>query len=117
MPCPYSRWVLERREEMLGRRSARVHIVGGGTRNKLVGARHALPLLHADAMQRPVITGPVEATAIGNIMTQAIAAGEVGTLAEARQIIAASFPAETYEPGPAAGWSEAYQQYYRLLAE
>jgi rhamnulokinase len=94
---------------MLGRRIARVHIVGGGTRNKL------LSQLAADAMQRPVMTGPVEATAIGNIMTQAIAAGEAGTLAEAREIIAASFPTETHEPGPTAGWDEAYEQYCRLL--
>jgi len=104
------RWVLERLEEMLGRRIARVHIVGGGTQNTL------LSQLAADAMQRPVIAGPVEATAIGSIMIQAIAVGEVGSLAEAREIIAASFPTVTYEPGPVAGWEEAYER-YRTLAE
>jgi len=115
------RWVLERLEEMLGRRIERVHIVGGGTQNRL------LSQLAADAMQRPVIAGPVEATAIGNIMVQAIAAGEVGrcaacgsagvspaSLAQAREIIAASFPTTTYEPGPIAGWDEAYQRYLAL---
>jgi len=93
---------------MLGRRITRVHIVGGGTRNAL------LSQLAADAMQRPVVTGPVEATAIGNIMIQAVAVGEVGSLAEAREIVAASFPAATYQPGPAAGWDEAYQRYCTL---
>ncbi|UCH35600.1 MAG: rhamnulokinase [Armatimonadota bacterium] len=103
------RWVLERLEEMLGRRIARVHIVGGGTQNTL------LSQLAADALERPVMTGPVEATAIGNIMIQAIAVGEVGSLAEARAIVAASFPTTTYEPGSPDGWDEAYDRYCALL--
>jgi rhamnulokinase len=103
------RWVLACLEKMLGRRIARVHIVGGGARNRL------LSQLAADAMQRPVIAGPVEATAIGNIMIQAIAAGTVGSLPQAREIIAASFPTETYEPGSPAGWDEAYSRYCALL--
>lgn len=116
------RWVLQRLEEMLGRRIERVHIVGGGTQNWL------LSQFAADAMQRPVIAGPVEATAIGNIMVQAIAAGVVGSggvsaesVAEAREIIATSFPTTTYEPGAVAGrcaacdWEEAYQRYLSLL--
>jgi rhamnulokinase len=103
------RWVLERLEEMLGRRISRVHIVGGGTRNEL------LSQLAADAMQRPVIAGPVEATAIGNIMIQAIAIGEIGSLAEAREIVAASFPTTTYEPGPVDDWDEAYARYVKLV--
>jgi rhamnulokinase len=103
------RWVLERLEEMLGRRIARVHIVGGGTRNTL------LSQLAADAMQRPVIAGPAEATAIGNIMIQAIAVGEIGTLAEAREIVATSFPTTTYEPAPDGDWDEAYARYAKLV--
>jgi rhamnulokinase len=103
------RWVLERLEEMLGRRMERVHIVGGGTQNTL------LSQLAADAMQRPVVAGPVEATAIGNIMIQAIAVGEVGSLSEARQIIGASFPTMTYEPRSTAGWDEAYARYLTLV--
>jgi len=105
------RWVLERLEEMLGRRIERVHIVGGGTQNTL------LSQFAADAMQRQVISGPVEATAIGSIMIQAIAAGEVGSLAEAREIIAASFPTTRYDPGPATGWDEAYERYLALLEQ
>jgi rhamnulokinase len=103
------RWALERLEEMLRRPITRVHIVGGGTRNAL------LSQLAADAMRRPVITGPVEATAIGNIMIQAIAVGEIGSLAEAREIVATSFPTTTYEPGPVGDWDEAYARYAKLV--
>lgn len=96
------RWVLERLEEMLGRRLEPLHIVGGGTRNRL------LSQLTADAIGRRVVTGPVEATAAGNVMMQAMALGRLGSLEEGRQVVRNSFDVTTYEPINRTGWDEAY---------
>jgi len=101
------RWVLERVEEMLERRLEPVHIVGGGTQNWL------LSQFTADAIGRPVITGPVEATATGNIIMQAMALGHIASLEEGRKVVRNSFDVTTYEPGSRTGWDEAYG---RLLA-
>jgi rhamnulokinase len=101
------RWVLERLEEMLGRRLAPLYIVGGGTQNRL------LSQFTANAVGRQVITGPVEATASGNILMQMMALGHIDSLAEGRQILRKSFELQTYDPGDRQGWEEAYG---RLLA-
>jgi rhamnulokinase len=103
------RWVLEKLEEMQGRRIGVVHIIGGGLQNEL------LCQLAADAMQRPVVTGPIEATAMGNILMQALALGEIGSLDEGRELVRNSCEVKTYEPGPAAPWDEAYERYIALL--
>jgi rhamnulokinase len=106
------RWVLERLEAFRGRKIETVHIVGGGTQNRL------LSQLTADATQRQVIAGPVEATAIGNVLTQAIGRGHVGSLAQAREIVRRSFELEVYEPAAnAAHWSDAYARFQSLRAE
>ena len=68
----------------------------------------------ANATGRRVVTGPVEATAIGNIMIQAIADGAVRDISEARTIVRNSFPMETYEPQNTAAWDEAYEQYRKI---
>ncbi len=70
----------------------------------------------ADACQRRVLAGPVEATAIGNVMVQAIAAGDIGSIAEARQIVRASFALECYEPRNATGWEEAFGRFRKILS-
>jgi len=101
------RWVLERLEEMLGQRLEPLHIVGGGTQNQL------LSQFTADAVNRQVITGPIEATASGNILMQMLALGHIHSLAEGRQIIHRSFELQTYNPGDRQGWDEATA---RLLA-
>ena len=101
------RWVLERLEEMLGRRLEPLHIVGGGTQNRL------LSQLTANAVGRAVITGPVEATACGNLLMQLVALGEIATLDEGRRIVRRSFEPERYGPIDRAGWDEAYA---KLLA-
>src|ERR1017187_4128331 len=72
------RQVLESLEALAGRRFDAIHIVGGGSRNALLNQ------LVADATRRTVIAGPSEATAIGNVLIQAIGAGELGGLEEAR---------------------------------
>ena len=104
------RWVLEKLEEMQGQRIEVVHIIGGGLQNEL------LCQLAADAMQRPVVTGPVEATAMGNILMQALALGQISSLAEGREWVRNSCEVKTYEPGPAAPWDDAYGRYLALLA-
>ncbi len=103
------RWVLSKLEMMMGQRLEVVHIIGGGMQNEL------LCQLAADAMQRPVVAGPVEATAMGNILMQALALGDIGSLQEGRELIRNSFEVGTYEPGNAAPWDEAYGRYLRVL--
>jgi rhamnulokinase len=86
------RKVLDNLETLLSRRIHRVHIVGGGSRNQLLNQ------LASNATGRIVIAGPSEATAAGNILVQAIGAGAVSGIAEAREIVARSFPLQTYQP-------------------
>jgi rhamnulokinase len=101
------RWVLERLEELTGKRLDPIHIIGGGTKNRLLNQ------FAADAMCRTVITGPVEATAIGNILMQAIGLQHLASLAEARQVVRASFRPEVYEPKNTADWEEAYARFQK----
>jgi len=103
------RWVLEKLEEMMGRRIEVVHIIGGGMQNQL------LCQLAADAMQRPVVAGPIEATAMGNILMQALALGHIASLEEGRALVRNSFDMRTYNPGEAAPWDEAYGRYLALV--
>ena len=64
---------------------------------------------------RPVVAGPIEATALGNILMQALARGQVGSLAEIREIVRNSTDLITYEPGDIGPWDEAYGRFVRLL--
>jgi rhamnulokinase len=102
------RWVAERLQELIGRSLSTLHIFGGGSRNKLLNQ------FAADATGRIVVAGPVEATAIGNLLVQAIALGHLADLAEARTLVRRSFQLETYEPRNMAAWDEAYERYLRL---
>ena len=95
-------------EQLTGQKINRLHIVGGGTRNDLLNQ------CAANATGRKVITGPVEATAAGNILIQALAGGAVSSLTEARQIVARSFPQNTYTPQDAPVWEAAYQRFTAL---
>jgi rhamnulokinase len=94
-----------------GSRIETIHIVGGGVRNRL------LCQAAADACSRRVLCGPVEATATGNVMMQAIADGAIGSIAEAREIVRRGVELETYEPINAAAWDEAYPRFLRVCAE
>src|SRR4051794_40687279 len=91
-----------------GAAPAEVHVVGGGARNEL------LCRWTADASQLPVLAGPVEATAIGNLLVQAIALGELDSIADARAVVAASFEPEVYEPPDGAAWQEARERFDEL---
>jgi rhamnulokinase len=103
------RWVLERLEELAGRRFEVIHVVGGGSQNTL------LCQLTADACNRSVVAGPVEATAIGNVLVQAIGLGVLGSLAEAREVVRRSFDVKTYTPKKAESWEAPYERFLRLL--
>jgi rhamnulokinase len=105
------RWVLERLEEMLGRRLELIHIVGGGTQNRLLNQ------LAADATSRQVVTGPIEAAAVGNVIVQAIALGHLGSLEEGRQVVRNSFDVSTYEPAGRPEWEEAYGRFLALVGQ
>jgi rhamnulokinase len=102
------RQVLESLESLLGRRIERIHIVGGGSRNRVLNQ------FVADATGRPVIAGPAEATAAGNVAVQAIGAGLLKDLREARDLIRRSFPMTVFEPKPQADWDAAYQRFCAL---
>jgi rhamnulokinase len=103
------RWVLERLEELTGTRLDTIHIVGGGCQNEL------LCQLTADACNRAVLAGPVEATAIGNVLVQAVGVGVLGSLADAREVVRSSFPVQSYAPRDPERWQEPYQRFLRLL--
>jgi rhamnulokinase len=102
------RQVLESLEQLRGKPINTIHIVGGGSRNQVLNQ------LVADATGRRVVAGPTEATAAGNIIIQAIGAGQLEDHAAARQVIKNSFPVTVVEPKSAEGWEAAYQRFQAL---
>jgi rhamnulokinase len=104
------RWVLERLESVTGARLDPIHIIGGGTKNRL------LSRFTADCTGRTCVAGPVEATAIGNVLMQAIGLGYLDSLADARTMVRHSFAPEieVFEPQSKVGWDEAYQRLLKV---
>jgi rhamnulokinase len=109
LACKY-RLTLEQLEKITGRHLAVIHIVGGGSQNQL------LCQFTADACARPVYAGPVEATALGNMLAQALAVGYCASWAEAREIVRAAFPLKAYEPRDTAAWDDAYVRFQKVLS-
>jgi rhamnulokinase len=105
-----ARWVIEALESLLGHPLETIRIVGGGSQN------HMLAQFTADACQRLVVAGPVEATALGNLLVQAIAAGHLPDVAAGRRAIAASATLHSFDPGPGGPWQEAWGRFEGLLA-
>jgi len=103
------RWTIERLEAILGTTIRTIHVVGGGSQNAL------LCQFTADACGRAVVAGPVEATAVGNVLMQATARGRIATLADARAVVARSFPVRTYEPRDASAWDDAAGRFATLI--
>ena len=99
------RMTLEELEEIAGYSIPILHIVGGGCKNVM------LCRFTANAVGRPVIAGPVEATAIGNIVCQLIALGQVSGLDQAREIVKKSFPVSEYMPDGCSCWDDAYERF------
>ncbi len=84
--------VLEKIEKISNKKINKLHIVGGGSKNKLLNQ------LTADATGKLILAGPVEATALGNILLQAIAGGKIENIKKAREVISLSFPLKLYKP-------------------
>jgi rhamnulokinase len=104
------RWVLEKLEALTSRRLAVIHVVGGGSQNEL------LCQLTADACDREVLAGPVEATAIGNVLVQAVGLGVLDSLADAREMVGRSFEVRRHKPKNASAWHAPYERFRKLLA-
>jgi rhamnulokinase len=104
------RWVIEALETLTGRRLDTIRIVGGGSQNAL------LCQLTADACGRRVVAGPVEATALGNILVQAVALGHLPNIAAGRAAVAASVEQRVFEPQGSATWDAAFVGFRALVA-
>ena len=102
------RWVLEKLEFVKGEAIDTIHIIGGGTQNKL------LCQFTADATKRQVIAGPVEATSIGNLLVQMASCGAIGSITEGREIIAESSKLIYFEPTDNAQWDQVYNRFLEI---
>jgi rhamnulokinase len=106
--------VLDALEELTGRKIETIRIVGGGSRNDLLNQ------LTADACGRPVVAGPVEATALGNLMIQAIATGRLADIEAGRVAVAESVRRRRFESSPHPGrreaWQEAFDRFRAVVA-
>jgi rhamnulokinase len=103
------RATLERLEDVTGKKIATLHIVGGGSKNELLNQ------FTANATGRIVLAGPVECTAAGNVLVQAIALGHLKSLAEAREVVRQSFEIRRYEPQDQQRWTSAIARFSALL--
>jgi rhamnulokinase len=101
--------VLAALTQLTGTRLGRVHIIGGGARNAFLNA------CAANACGIEVVAGPDEATAIGNGLVQAMADGIFGTLAQARQAVARSFPVTVYPPNEHEAWQRHFSRYQEIV--
>ena len=102
------REVLESLETLVSTQIKTIHLVGGGVHNRF------LCQATADAANRLVVAGPVEATAMGNLLVQAMSAGRLASVAEIRAVVRRSSALERYEPRDTARWDEAYAKFRQL---
>lgn len=102
------RHALEQMENLTGNRFEGLHMVGGGIQNEM------LSQFTANALGRSVWAGPVEASAIGNMLTQLVALGKFDNLREARKLVARSFALITYSPSETSKWDAAYNSFKQL---
>jgi len=105
------RMTLEELRSVWGRPINRIHVIGGGAQNEL------LCQLTANAIGLPVLAGPAEATAVGNLLVQAMAMGEVRSQAELREIVRQSLPMKRYQPERPQEWEGPYQRFMELHRE
>ncbi len=112
--CAYESLALKYRqvlgwlEELTANRIEVIHIVGGGSQSAILNQ------FTADACQRAVLAGPIEATAMGNLLVQVRASGQLASLAEMREVVRKSSEVKTFLPGPAAPWEEAANRFEAL---
>ena len=102
------RTVLGQLEELTGTPVKVIHIVGGGTQNELLNQ------FTANACGCPVVTGPIEATALGNVLVQARAAGQLDSLADIRHVVRSSAELKEFDPAESGRWNDAWQRFDRL---
>ncbi len=107
LACEYRR-IADVLAELTGRTADTIHIIGGGCRNRLLNR------LTADATGMRVLAGPAEATAMGNIIVQAIARGDIASLAEGRALVSDSVEPEEYVPAPDAAWDDTSDRYLTI---
>jgi len=106
------RWTFEKLELLRGAGLDALYVVGGGVQNEL------LCQLAADCIGKPVIAGPVEATAAGNILLQAVARGEISSSAQLREVVRHSFESKRFAPraGEKARWDEKFARFEELMS-
>jgi rhamnulokinase len=104
------RWTLRKLEELIGKTIDVIHVIGGGCQNAL------LCQWTADACGVPVLAGPVEATALGNILMQAIGLGLIGNISDGREVIRGSVELAHYEPHNTNGWRELSERFGQLVS-
>ena len=100
---------LEGLEKMKGQRIDSLNIVGGPINNRF------LDQLIADSLDRQVVTGPIEGAAMGNLLTQAMALGDIANLDELRQVVRNSEAVDVWEPNHTQQWEDAYQKLLQFL--
>jgi len=86
-----------------------LYLVGGGVKNTLLNQ------FTANALDRPVVAGPSEATAVGNLLVQAEALGELRGVGEIRQVVRNSFPRSTFQPEDADAWKQAFARFEQII--
>jgi rhamnulokinase len=106
----FYRATLRRLERLTGKKIEKLHIVGGGSKDM------TLNQFAANALKIPVVAGPTECTALGNILVQAIALGHLPSLAAAREVVRNSFELKTVTPQDAAQWDAAAARFEKLLS-
>jgi rhamnulokinase len=106
----FYRVVMRRLERLTGRKIERLHVVGGGSKDMMLNQ------CAANALKIPVIVGPTECTALGNLLVQAIALGHLPSLAAAREVVRNSFELKTVTPQDSAQWDAAATRFEKLLS-
>jgi rhamnulokinase len=103
------RSIIDKINTMRGSTIDTLHVVGGGSQNEM------LDQFTASATGLPVIAGPIEATALGNVIVQAVAKNDLDSIREGRDLVSRSFRLQTYEPKDRARWEDAYQKFSYLF--
>ncbi|MBC8087653.1 MAG: rhamnulokinase, partial [Phycisphaerae bacterium] len=103
------RYVLDSLAQVAGQTFRTIRVVGGGARNAVLNQ------YLADATGCRVLAGPVEATALGNLVMQLVATGAVESIAAGREIVARSFPPDVFEPRESGAWDEAYPRFRQYV--
>ncbi|MCA1997965.1 MAG: rhamnulokinase, partial [Armatimonadetes bacterium] len=103
------RWIADRLEEVGVGRPSLLHVIGGGSQNAL------LCQMTADAVGVPVVAGPAEATAAGNLLVQALALGKLGSFEEIRSVMRSSFDLRRYEPRDTEAWDRHWCRFEEIV--